>query len=137
MQPVTCLEECKVQTGHCRVEVSAGELSASQTEKMHKIPSLEVMAGATVQAISQSAQRELQRVRAEGDPPCMQQSLGVMVRPEMHQPDSPSDTHCCKYYSIIVLFYYYALILYIIYYQIITRVLLFYESMLTRDWKEK
>lgn len=69
-----------------------------------KYRSLEVMAGAPVQATGQSAQRELQSVRAEGDPPCMQQSLGVMVRPEMHQPDTPqTQTAAESIYSIILL----------------------------------
>lgn len=66
-----------------------------------KYRSLEVMAGAMVQTTGQSAQRELQSVRAEGDPPCMQQSLGVMVRPEMHQPDTPQTHPAAKYILLL------------------------------------
>lgn len=47
-----------------------------------------------MQVLGQSEATELQSVRAEGDPLCMQHRLGVMVRPLMHQPASTSDADC-------------------------------------------
>lgn len=57
-------------------------------------PESEVTAGARVQVLGQSEAKELQSVRAEGDPLCMQHRLGVMVRPLVHQPASTSDADC-------------------------------------------